>query len=286
MIALSFEGGVTSPLDLSVPDHAKVLDGVEFPFSNDASLYARFDELTQGKSVQPYCKTDAAIIVGNGALLSMLPVLPEHIYLTDYSPEHLRWMNVLIEQVRDTPSHIEFVDWANDLLKREAYKRRQDALAWESSSLGLYHHTASQRRYANSRAQLLDTEINLVEIDYTDLPSVQAFGSLLRESGSEIRVANFTNMMAHIVLGALGEEPETPENFINFRAGLSSLPVTHNAQIFASDSKLRLPLPTATTMEDFVATAKRDVQEEFENILLKTEKKYKPTGTAIQPKSV
>lgn len=286
MIALSYEGGVASPLDLSVPDPAKLLSRVAFPFSNDMALYTRYDELAQRSADEPYRKSDVAVIVGNGALLSMLPVLPEQIYLTDYSPEHLRWMNTLIKQVGEAPSLLDFMSWTGTLLRQA---RCQDAQDKEILSLGQYHHTTHQERYTNSRAKLLDTEVNFVDIDYTDLPSVQAFGTLLRESGSEIRVANFTNMMAHIVLGALDEVREAAEDYNNFRVGLNALPVAQHAQIFASDYGLRLPLPTSGSMQGYLTVAKKDIQMGFEGTLEKlekTENKYQITTTGIQPKTV
>jgi hypothetical protein len=130
-----------------------------------------------------------------------------------------------------------------------------------------YHHTSSQRRYANSRGKLADTEVGFVELDYSDEPAVVNFGDYLRGLNLEIRVANFTNIMSHILTGALGNGPDSVDKFVNFVMGIETLPIAPNAHIFGSSIGMLRPLKAGPTMRHYWEISSKNFDPELRNLL-------------------
>lgn len=260
MSAIEIINGSLRHIDLSTADPDEVLRGAAFPFSNDERLSQRYQELEHGARLHPYTEHDVAMIVGNGAALSMIPVLPERIYFTDRSHGFLAWMHTLVQQVRDTKKLSEFDSWVRDMLREQKDEMQQETMRWEAESIAPYHHTASQKRYAFCRSKLLSTDIHFVALDLRDEPSIVEFGRHLDKSDQRIRVANLTNVLTHIFAYSLFEE-KTENRYEGFVMGLISLPVSPQALIFGSSGDNLFPLDAASTAWEFVKNATDDLDE-------------------------
>lgn len=231
-------------------------DILRFPFSIDAKLDQRFEELQKFGVENPYQPEDSALLIGNGSLLSLAPVLPGTIFVTDYSTSLLAWMNSQLTQLETSQSRSEFIDWLHDTVPAN----RRNLLRVEKSDDQQHHFLKNDETFENARSALLDVDVHFVKVDYKSTTSVKSLGRTIMYSGNLVRVANFTNVHARAFMSLGVEHHEHIQGVELFAQRLSSIPFTNPAFIFGSSTKSGLePMPVAPDLQTYRETMLDDI---------------------------
>ncbi|MDO8265819.1 MAG: hypothetical protein Q7T41_02665 [Candidatus Saccharibacteria bacterium] len=257
---IGINGQNVQPLDLEgldpfSPANADIL---RFPFSNDAGLDQRFAELQQFKAENPYTSSDAALLIGNGSLLSLAGVLPETVYVTDYSISLLAWMNNQIAQLAQSEDRFSFTEWLYNALPAN----RRSVLKPEFSDYEAHSFLRSDETYNTARAKILGAQINFVHVNYADPRSVRRLGRAILDNGNGIRVANFTNVHARAFMSLGFEIEDHQEGVKTFLQALEDIPFTKPAAIIGSSSTLGglEPLPLAPDLVTYKKVLLEDIK--------------------------
>lgn len=231
-------------------------DILRFPFSNDAKLDQRFEELQRFGVENPYQSEDSALLIGNGFLLSLAPVLPRTIFVTDYSVSLLAWMNSQLSQLETSQSRSDFIDWLHDTVPAN----RRNLLRVEESDDEQHHFLKTDQNFENARSALLDIDVSFVKVDYKSTASVKSLGRTIIYNGNLVRVANFTNVHARAFMSLGVEHDEHIQGVELFAQRLSSIPFTDPAFIFGSSSRSGLgPMPVAPDLQTYRETMLDDI---------------------------
>ncbi len=231
-------------------------DILRFPFSNDAKLDQRFEELRNFGIENPYTPEDSALLIGNGSLLSLAPVLPGSVFVTDYSISLLAWINSQITQLEASHSRSEFIEWMHDTVPAN----RVNLVRAEESDDANNHFLITDESFEKARSALLDVSVHFVKVDYKSTASVRSLGRTIIYNGNLVRVANFTNVHARAFM-SLGVEHEDHVRGVElFADSLSSIPFTYPAAIFGSSSRSGLePMPIAPDLQTYRETMLEDI---------------------------
>lgn len=149
-------------------------------------------------------KLRVGIVVGNGAILSVLPDVPADVLIIiDYNPFILEWTGFTLQALIQSQSPKEYkqrVYSETNPLYAELVKKGlkpDDGLQRELQDLGAKHFLSSESRFQECREAARRKKLLMARVDLRDRDYLRQLGDVIREQNGEVTFANFTNVWEH-----------------------------------------------------------------------------------------
>ncbi len=201
-------------------------------FSNDKYLLQIKRSSAERIKNMEQSNFDCSIIVGTGAFLSFLEILPRLVIFTDNDLVLLSWLYLEITIIRQEPTLKGFIDKLYLKDNPDGLDRLpKKLLEIEMDSLGSEHFMYSQMTYEKARRELKNHIFNFVVLNYSSEADILLLGRLLTSKNLRISFANFTNL--HTFLSFIKRKNGEPHDISKELNLLSNIPFKKDALFIA-----------------------------------------------------
>jgi hypothetical protein len=193
---LDIDGMLKRAFSTTIPDDPGLRT---YFFTNDRYLndikdfiYSHIPENNQDKNA-------CALIVGSGAIINFLDIMPKTIIFTDKDKDLLIWIYYLIETLREQ----ENLSRAKVLLGLTDSEDGKEHLPvklieHELSSFDNEHYLINQQKYSLARDRISEHNFVFVSMNYMSELDIVTLARLLKINNSYITIANTTNLHPYL----------------------------------------------------------------------------------------